>query len=280
MGKVVAASALGLVAGPLIAGLLSDTAVMGRYATLELPFIVAAVLVLVTLVLVAIFFHDTRTERRNVDFGVTEVFLNLWRIRNRPTIIRLAVVWFFFELGLNAFFICMDDYMIEIFKFDTLQNSVLMTVFGLTMAFASGVLVGPLSTRFRKIPMVTASVVVMAVFLAVYLFNGISLLSYFLVVPIVVGFAIGYPTLFALFAASVGEDEQGWVMGITIALFTLGSGLIALAGGAMMTINANLPFITGIASFILALIFIAILWRRPDVRALDRREQDDAAETA
>ena len=272
MGKVVAASALGLVAGPLIAGLLSDTAVMGSYATLELPFIVAAILVFATLVLVVIFFHDARTERRKIDFGVTEVFLNLWRIRDRPTIIKLAVVWFFFELGLNAFFIYMDDYMIEIFKFDTLQNSILMTVFGLTMAFASGVLVGPLSTRFRKIPTVTATVVVMAVFLAVYMFNGISWLAYFLVVPIVVGFAIGYPTLLALFAASVGEDEQGWVMGITIALFTLGSGLIALAGGAMMTIDARLPFITGIASFILALIFIATLWRQADVRALDQGE--------
>jgi predicted MFS family arabinose efflux permease len=274
MGKVVAASALGLVAGPLIAGLLSDTAVMGRCATLELPFIVAAVLVFVTLVLVMVFFHDTRTERRAVDFGVTEVFLNLWRIRHRPTIIKLAVVWFFFELGLNAFFIYMDNYMIEVFRFDTLQNSILMTVFGLTMAFASGVLVGPLSTRFRKIPMVAATVVVMAVFLAVFMLNGISQLAYVLVVPIVVGFAIGYPTLLALFAASVGEDEQGWVTGITIALFTLGSGLIALAGGAMMTINANLPFITGIVSFVLAPIFIATLWRQPDVRALDQGGQE------
>jgi predicted MFS family arabinose efflux permease len=229
------------------------------------------------------FFHDTRTERREVDFGVTEVFLNLWRIRHRPTIIKLAVVWFiiklavvwfFFELGLNAFFIYMDNYMIEVFRFDTLQNSILMTVFGLTMAFASGVLVGPLSTRFRKIPMVAATVVVMAVFLAVFMLNGISQLAYVLVVPIVVGFAIGYPTLLALFAASVGEDEQGWVTGITIALFTLGSGLIALAGGAMMTINANLPFITGIVSFVLAPIFIATLWRQPDVRALDQGGQE------
>lgn len=56
MGKVVAASALGLVAGPLIAGLLSDKAVVGRYATLELPFICAAVLVFLTLSLVLIFF--------------------------------------------------------------------------------------------------------------------------------------------------------------------------------------------------------------------------------
>ena len=105
MGKVVAASALGLVAGPLIAGLLSDSAVVGRYATLELPFICAAVLVSLTLALVLIFFHDTRKERRKIDFGLNEVFTNLWRIRERPTIIKISVVFFFFELGLNSFFI-------------------------------------------------------------------------------------------------------------------------------------------------------------------------------
>ena len=280
MGKVVAALALGLVAGPLIAGLLSDADVMGSYATLELPFIVAAVLVFVTLVLVVVFFHDARTERRKIDFGVSEVFLNLWRIRGRPTIIKLAAVWFFYELGLNAFFIYMDDYTIEVFKFDTLQNSVLMTIFGLTMAAASGLLVGPLTARFRKIPIVTAAVVIMAVFLTVFLLNGISWLAYVLVVPIVIGFAIGYPTLLSLFAASVGEDEQGWVMGVTIALFTLGSGLIALAGGAMMTINANLPFMTGIASFVLTLIFIATLWRQPDIRALDQGAEGEKPDAA
>ena len=272
MGKVVAASALGLVAGPLIAGLLSDPDVMGGYASLELPFITAAVLVFITLILVMTYYHDARTERHKIDFGLNEVFLNLWRIRNRPTIIKLSLVWFFFEIGLNSFFIYMDDYMIERFRFDTFQNSVLMAVFGLTMAFASGVLVGPLSARFRKVPIVTYSLVLMAVSLVVYLINGIPMLSYILVVPIVVGFAIGYPTMLALFSASAGDDEQGWVMGVTIALFTLGSGIISLGGGAMMAVDANLPFIAGIASFVLALVFVATLWRQPDIRALDRGE--------
>ena len=272
MGKVVAASALGLVAGPLIAGLLSDPAVMGRYATLELPFIFAAVLVFLTLSLVLIFYHDARTERRKIDFGLNEVFINLWRIRKRPTILKLSIVFFFFELGLNSFFIYLDDYSIERFQFGTFQNSILLTVFGLAMAFASGVLAGPLSARFRKIPTVTVAVAVMAVSLAIFMLNANPQLAYFLVVPVVVAFAIGYPTMLGLFSASAGEDEQGWIMGITIALFTLGSGIISLAGGAMMAIDARLPFMTGIASFILALIFIATLWRQSDVKALDKGE--------
>ncbi len=274
MGKVVAASALGLVAGPLIAGLLSDSAVMGKYATLELPFIFAAVLVFITLALVQIFFHDTRVERRKIDFGLSEVFINLWRIRERPTILKISAVYFFAELGLNSFFIYMDDYTMERFHFGTLQNSILMTVFGLAMAFSSGVLVGPLSARFRKIPTVAFTVAVMAVSLTAFMVNGYSRLSYLLVVPVVVAFAICYPTMLALFSESAGADEQGWIMGVSIALFTLGSGMISLAGGGMMAISAYLPFMAGIASFLVALIFVATLWwRQPDVKALDKAEQ-------
>ena len=273
LSRIVTALALGLAAGPLIAGLLSDAAVMGRYAPIELPFVCATGLVFLALVLVLVFYHDARMERRKIDFGLGEVFVNLWRIRERPTILKLSLVFFFFELGLNSFFIYLDDYAIERFQFDTLQNSILLTVFGLAMAFASGVLVVPLNKRISKTPIVTSSVVVMAVSLAVFMLNPVPLLSYFLVVPIAVAFAIGYPTLLALFSASAGDDEQGWVMGITIALFTLGSGMISLVGGAMMAINENLPFMTSIVSFLVAWFFIFKLWRQADVKALDKAAQ-------
>ena len=179
-------------------------------------------------------------------------------------------MFFFFELGLNAFFIYMDDYMIERFQFGTLQNSILMTVFGLTMAAASSMLAGPFSTRFRKIPTITFSIIVMAVSLTLFMLNGDSKLSYVLIIPIVVAFAIGYPTMLTLFSMSVGKDEQGWIMGISIALFTLGSGAISLAGGAMMAVDARLPFMAGIASFVIALILVVTLWRQSDVTALDK----------
>lgn len=270
MGKIVAASALGLATGPLMAGLLSDSAVMGSYATLTLPFICATGLVFLALVLIVIFYHDARIERRKVDFGLGEVFINLWRIRQRPTILKLAVVFFFFELGLNSFFIYLDDYSIERFQFDTLQNSILIVVFGLTMAFASGVFVTPLSKRFSKVSIITYSVVIMAISLAVFMLNPVSMLAYFLVVPLVIAFAVGYPMMLALFSASASDDEQGWVMGITTALFTLGCGIISLAGGAMMAVNALLPFITGLISFLVALLFIAKLWSQADIKALDK----------
>ena len=270
MGLVVGASALGLVAGPLIAGLLSDPQIVGSIASCQLPFICGAGLIVVTLVLVLLFYQDTLTERRKIDFGLAEVFVNLWRIRERPTIVKLAVVFFFGEVGLNGFYIYLNDYGTTQFGFDTLQNSFSMIVFGVVMAVTSIVLVGPLTTRFRKIPVVAMSMALMAVSLVVYSVNGIPWLSWVLIVPVVFGFGLFYPTVLSLFSASGSPSEQGWVMGLTIALFTLGSGLISLAGGFLMTISPVLPFVTGVASFVVALVCAGWLWRQPDVQALDQ----------
>lgn len=89
--------------------------------------------------------------------------------------------------------------------------------------------------------------VLMAIALSLFTFNGNPLFCYFLVVPIVIGFATAYPTMHSLFSLSAGADEQGWAMGIMSALFTLGSGIISLAGGAMMTIDVRRPFVAGVA---------------------------------
>ena len=269
MGRVVAALALGLVAGPLIAGILSDKAIIGDYASLALPFWVAALLVFITLMMVQFFYSDTRKERRKIDFGVSEVFVNLLRVRGRPTIIKVAVVWFFAELGLNAFFVYVNDYTITVFDFSTFDNSVLMIVFGLVMAFTSGFLASRLTARYRKVPTTGAAVALMMVSLAVFTLNSNPDLVYVLLVPIIIGFGVAYPTMLALFAASAGEQEQGWVMGVAIALFTLGTGMISLVGGALMALDPRYPFLVGIAAYAIALFFIFTLWRQDDVQALD-----------
>ncbi len=269
MGRVVAALALGLVAGPLIAGILSDSAIIGDYASLALPFWVAALLVFFTLMMVQFFYSDTRKERRKIDFGISEVFVNLLRIRGRPTIIKIAVVWFFAELGLNAFFVYVNDYTITVFDFSTFDNSILMIVFGLVMAGTSGFLASWLTSRYRKVPTTAAAVALMMIALAVFTLNGDRDLVYVLLVPIIIGFGIAYPTMLAMFAASAGEQEQGWVMGVAIALFTLGTGMISLVGGALMALDPRLPFLVGIAAYAIALYFIFTLWRQDDVQALD-----------
>jgi len=131
-------------------------------------------------------------------------------------------------------------------------------------------LVGPVAARYRQIPVLLVTVSVMALSIALMLFNPVPDMSYLLAVPVIASYALCYPTLLSMFSESVDPTEQWWVMGVTIALFTIGSGGVSIVGGTMMKVSPGLPFVIAIASCILALILVAVLWRaRGDIAALD-----------
>lgn len=111
LGYIVGASALGMMIGPLLSGLLSDSAVVGSYASLKLPFYASIVLVSVTLVLILTSFYDVKKERKKIDFGLSEVFLTIYRVKDYPVVQKLSFAFFFFQIGLNAFFIYIEDYL-------------------------------------------------------------------------------------------------------------------------------------------------------------------------
>ena len=269
LGYIVGASAIGMMIGPLLAGVLSDSNFLGSYASLELPFYVAIALVVVTLGLILGAYSDVRLERKPIDFGLSEVFLTLYRIRDFPVAQKLSFGYFFFLMGLNAYYIYLADYLIERFKFTTFENSMMLAILGLALMLGGTVLVPYVSKRYRKIPTIAATAIVMSVFIILFMINPVPDLSYILIIPILLAFGLGYPTLLALFSSSVDETRQGWVMGVTIAWFTMGSGTIALIGGPLMSLSIYLPFSIGVASFAMSLLFVFTLWRSADVQKLD-----------
>ncbi|MDX5594594.1 MFS transporter [Pseudovibrio sp. SPO723] len=269
LGLITAFVALGLVVGPLLAGGLSDSRLLGSYASLQLPFMAAIVLVLINIFLIYQGFEETNKRRKKIDFGPSEVFLVLWRVRGRPTIVKLCLVFFFVEMGLNAFYIYLNNFQVERFGFSTQQTSLTLVVFGLVMAFSSIVLVRTMTQFYQRLAIVKVCTGIMAVFVLAYAANSLPLLSYILLVPVVAAFGLAYPIMLSLFSASARDDEQGWVMGVTMALFTLGAGIISLGGGFLMALDVKSVFFVGVLSFIIALVLQFGLWREPDVEALD-----------
>ena len=271
MGLILVAVSVGLVAGPLIGGLLSDKAVLGRYASVELPFYCVAGMVLICLTLILMFFHNKRTERQPFEFKPLQVFLTLWEACKRPVILKLSLVFFFGQLSLTAFYIFMSNYYYSRFQFDTLQNSIALVILGVGLGFGSSFLVGPINARFSKIKIIFTCLALIGVSVLLSTVNPSPFFAYVLILPFILPFSIYYPTMLTLFSLAVSDSEQGWVMGVAVALFTLGAGMISLLGGELMSINIHLPFMIALASSVITLILILTLWRGADIRALDRK---------
>ena len=271
MGYLMIGVSAGLVAGPIIGGVLTDKELLGGAASLDMPFYGALVLVVVAIGMVLAFFKDIRTEREPFAFRPAEIFESLWRVTKRPLVLKLMPAFACFMVANVTFYIFVDNYLTSAFGYGTIGGSVAFLVIGIAVAFSGRFLVGPAQQRFDKQRIVGASLIVMVISAIAYIASPIAALCYVPVFVFYLLFGVSYPTLLGLFSSSVGEEDQGWVMGVTVAVFTLAGGIMSLIGGGLMGIDIRLPFYVVIAAALLGLVFMGLGWNKPDIRRLTRR---------
>lgn len=161
MGFIVAGISAGLVGGPIIGGILSDKNIIGDFASITLPFYCALILVVATIILVQLFFHDVREYKGTLEFRPQDIFLSLWKIHEHPTVLRISLVFFFFQLANVTFYIFIDNYLTSRFQIDLFGTSMAMMVLGIALATSSTLLVAPTQKRFTKRAIMIGMTVVM-----------------------------------------------------------------------------------------------------------------------
>ena len=81
-------------------------------------------------------------------------------------------------------------------------------------------------------------------------------------------FGVAYPTILGLFSSSVGEADQGWVMGVTTAVFCLFGGIMSLVGGSLMAIDIRVPYYVVLLAAVVGFIGTYIAWNSPKMQEL------------
>jgi MFS family permease len=274
MGYIITGVSFGLVGGPIIGGFLSDPILLGSLASVKLPFYACFVLIVIAVLLVLFFFqdkHDKVAEQQPFVFRPMEIFELLWQIKNYPTVLRLTAVFLFFHIANLSFYIFVDNYLTSRFGYGTLGGSMMMLTIGVALAFSSTFLVVPAQKRFSKEAILGTTFVVWAVSATAFLAAPVALLTFAPVFCFYFAFGIAYPTFLGLYSAAVSDEEQGWIMGVTIAVFTLVAGVISLIGGELIGLDLDLPFYGVIIAALVALLVMFIAWNKPEIRALTRK---------
>lgn len=274
MGYIVTGVSFGLVGGPIIGGVLAAPDIIGSWASFTLPFYAAFVLVLIAMALVTICFHDIRTERVPYVFRPAEIFESLWRVREFPVVLLLLPVYGLFMIANVTFYIFVDNYLTSAFGYGVVGGSVAMLVIGAALATSSTFLVNPVQKRFGKRTIVAASLATMLVCAIAFAFSPVAALTFIPIFLFYFLFGVSYPTLLGLFSGSVGEADQGWIMGVTTAIFCFAGGIMSLAGGGLMSISIRLPFYVSAVAAAIGLLVLALTWGSPAIRKLTARPQE------
>jgi predicted MFS family arabinose efflux permease len=266
MGYIVTGISFGLVGGPIIGGILADKSLLGSVAGYKAPFYGALIIVIVAIVMVQVFFKDVSAERKPFVFRPLEVFEVLWRVTKYPLVLRLMPVYVFFMIANFSFYIFMDNYLTSAFGYGVIGSSVAMGVIGIALACSSTFLVVPTQERFDKQQIIGFTLVIWAICAIAFIASPNAVLCFVPLFVFYCCFGVAYPTILGIFSASVSAAEQGWVMGITTAVFTLVGGVMSLTGGEMMSVDIRLPFYVVIAAALLGAVSIVVTWNTPEIR--------------
>ncbi|HMB75622.1 MAG TPA: MFS transporter, partial [Kiloniellaceae bacterium] len=271
MGFIVTGVSFGLVGGPIIGALLSDPEILGSFASLKMPFYGAFVLVLIAIFLVMTFFHDIRSERTPFVFRPRDITDSLWRVTQHPVVMRIMPVYALFMMANVTFYIFVDNYLTSAFGYGVIGGSVAMLTIGVALATSSTFLVKPAQARFGKREIVGVSLVTMVLCGLAFVLLPFAPLTYLPVFLFYFLFGVSYPTLLGIFSGAVSADDQGWVMGVTTAVFCLAGGIMSLAGGELMAFDIRLPFYIVTLSAAAGLLLLMATWGSTAMRQLTAR---------
>ncbi len=271
MGYVLTGVSFGLVGGPIIGAVFSDKQLLGGVASLKAPFYGALALVIVAIVLVLLFFRDIRQQRERFVFRPRDITESLWRVAEHPVVMRLMPVYIFFMIANVTFYIFIDNYLTSAFDYGVIGTSAAMLVIGLAVAISSGFLVKPVQASFDKRLIMRACLMTIFVCTLAFALSPVAALCFVPLFLFYFMFGFTYPTILGIFSGSVGEADQGWVMGVTTAVFCLAGGVMSLIGGGLMSIDIRLPFYISAAAALCGLAAMVLTWGDESIRRLTGR---------
>ncbi len=241
-GLVHAAFGLGLIAGPYIGGVLSESSYGGLfgYAT---PLWCAAILAFINLILILFYFRETLVLRvlTKIDaFAGVKNILRAFHIQHAHA--AFAVV-FLLCMGINFFTQFFQVFLIKRFDFSQAQIGNFFAYAGLWIVLAQAFFVKPISKRFSPRQVLRVAPLVLAVSLLLPLFAH-QHYTLFIMIPIIaIAQGLVHPNTTAFISNMADDDSQGEILGITQSFQSLAQILPPVIAGIVTVIHVHLPII-------------------------------------
>ena len=242
---------LGFIWCPYIGGKLAHSNLVSWFSY-DTPFLFAALLSAVNIMLVIINFKETLASKTNSAISMFTGFGNIYKAFNGH-LKWLFISIFFIALGFNFYTQFFQVFLIKKFQFSQTQIGNYFAFIGLCIALVQGGLVRLTSGRLAPHKVLTYSLVALSCSFLLVLLPQQAWQMYFTVPFIAVSQGMSAPNLTYMVSTNAAANEQGKILGINQSVAALAMALPPVLAAFIDLINVNLPIIT-------AAFFVAIGW--------------------
>lgn len=215
-GWMSAAFGIGFIVGPVIGGLLSGWFIRA-------PFLAAAALNAVNLVLALLILKESRTPAREpLDLKALNPFAPLRWAFSFPALAPLIAMFLIFAINGDIPGTIWVLYGAEKFGWDQLTMGASLAVFGLFAALTQAFLTGPVTKRLGEQRTIMVAIAADCIAFVAIGFAAAGWVP-FVLAPLFALGGIGHPALQSLMSAQVGENRQGELQGVLASAASLTS---------------------------------------------------------
>jgi DHA1 family tetracycline resistance protein-like MFS transporter len=258
---------LGIIIGPFLGGKLADSTIVSwfNYAT---PIWFAAGLCLLNILLFIFNFKETLTSCKITKISLLTGFKH---IRKAFTYVDLRVMFIFvllFSFGFSFYTQFFQVFLIEKFHYTASDIGTYFGFLGICIALAQGLIVRPVSKKFKPYQILPISTIIISITIALMLVPNKSSGLYFIVPFMAIANGLTMPNMNALISGLASKENQGEIMGINQSFQSLGMAIPPLLAGFFAAIHFILPVIIGSALIFLAWLVFMIFFRKQHMKAL------------
>ena len=237
---------MGFILGPALGGVLGDSTVVSWFRS-DTPFWFAAILTVLNLVVVHYFFSETQRARRESKFDLCTGLRNISRSFSMPGLRNTFIVVLLLSVGFSFFTQFYSVFLIQKFDYTEKNIGLLYGWVGLWFAITQGGLVRVLAGRFRPRQLLSVSILLLGVALAVVLLPTQSAWLYVATPFVAIFQGIISPNMASVISAKAEPDRQGELLGINQSMQSLGEIIPPFIAGYLNSLNFNLPLLTAAA---------------------------------
>ncbi len=262
-GLVGMAFGLGFIIGPVLGGVLSDDSIVSWFS-FSTPFLLAAGLAVVNILLVRFEFPETLTElNENAKITPFAGMKNLGRAFGNKVLRVVFLVAFLFTFGFTFFTQFFQVYLIEKFDFGQSDIGFLFGYIGVIIVITQGVFVRISSRYFTPGTILSVSLIALMGGYLLLLLPDTTPGLYAVIPMIAISQGMTTPNLSAMISNTAPSHLQGETLGMQQSVQSLAQVVPPIIGGFAVALTIDIPmWLAAVCSLVGWLVFFFGFWRK------------------